>query len=202
MIKNNLKILITGGGSGIGAALAKSLSEDGNTIIICGRRVGKLTEVSKTNNNIFHFPCNVSNEKDVIDFSRIVKEKFEYIDVLINCAGLFGAIGRFDKTDSYMWKKTFEINTFGVYLMVKHFLHLLLKSNVKKIINFAGGGAFGTFPNYSAYATSKAAVVRLTENMAVELADLGVQINCIAPGFINTVISHVVYSTTKKRDIC
>lgn len=186
MKNKNLRILITGGGSGIGAELTRDLSAEGHSVVICGRRAENLKEVAEANKNIYYYVCDVSDEESVIAFSNFVKNKFDYIDVIINCAGLFGAIGRFDKTDSKMWKKTFEINMFGVYFITKHFLDILLRSNVKKIINFSGGGAFGVFPNYSAYAVSKAAVVRFSENMAVELADLGVQVNCIAPGFVAT----------------
>lgn len=184
----NLNILITGAGSGIGAALAKELSENGHSLMICGRREKNLREISKAGRNIHHHVCDVSDEKSVIDFLHFVERKYEHLDVIINCAGLFGAIGRFDRTDFRLWKKTFEINMFGVYLVTKHFLPLLLLSDVRKIINFSGGGAFGTFPNYSAYAVSKAAVVRFSENMAVELADMGVKVNCVAPGFIATEI--------------
>lgn len=191
-------ILITGGGSGIGAALTKELSADGHSVIICGRRAANLEEVAKTNKNIYYRVCDVSDEESVIAFLNFVKSKFNYIDVIINGAAVQGAIGRFDKTDSKMWKKTIDINLFGVYLITKHFLDLLLHSNVKKIINFAGGGAFGTFPNYSAYAVSKAAVVRLSENIAVELADLGVQVNCVAPGFVDTEIHRATLEAGKE----
>jgi 3-oxoacyl-[acyl-carrier protein] reductase len=87
-----------------------------------------------------------------------------------------------------LWKQTIDINLFGTYLLSKHFLALLMRSERKKIINFSGGGAFGTFPNYSAYAVSKAAVVRFSENIAHELKDHGVNVNCIAPGFVATEI--------------
>ena len=81
--------------------------------------------------------CDVSIEREVIFFRDYVKTKFSHVDTIINCAGVQGAIGRFNRTDSNLWKKTFEINTFGTYLSTKNFLPLLLKSNVKKIINFA-----------------------------------------------------------------
>ncbi|MBI2339352.1 MAG: SDR family oxidoreductase [Deltaproteobacteria bacterium] len=181
-----LKILITGGGSGIGAALAKHLSTLGHSVIICGRRRERLEQVASTNSGIRHHVCDVSNENSVATFADFVGKQFDALDVLINCAGLQGEIGRFDRTDSKKWKETFEINVYGTYLVTKHLLPLLLKSKIKKILNFAGGGAFGNFPNYSAYAISKAAVVRFTENSAEELAGLGVQINCVAPGFVAT----------------
>ncbi len=140
MKEKKLNIVITGGGSGIGAYLAKTLSSDGHNVVICGRRVSNLKETKKKAGNILFFKCDVSNEKSVRKFFNSVSKKFNHLDVIINNAGIFGAIGRFDQTDSKLWKKTFDINAFGVYLVTKNFLPLLLKSDVKKIINFAGGG--------------------------------------------------------------
>ncbi len=188
MKNRHLNILITGGGSGIGAAIAKALSADGHSVIICGRREKNLKEVAGKNKNISYHVCDVSEEGDILKLLEFVRERFARLDVLVNSAGIFGAIGRFDKTDPKLWKRTFETNTFGTYLVTKHFLGLLLRSDTKKIINFAGGGAFGTFQNYSAYAVSKAAVVRFSENIAEELADEGVKVNCVAPGFVATEI--------------
>ena len=167
--------------------------------MICGRRVSKLQKIVENNNNVTYFPCDISNEKDVLEFVSDVSKDHDCVDVLINCAGLFGAIGRFDQTDSTEWKETIDINLFGTYLLAKHFLPLLLKSDIKKMINFSGGGAFGTFPNYSAYAVSKAAVVRLSENMANELEKLGVQVNCIAPGFVATEIHDATLKIGKNK---
>jgi NAD(P)-dependent dehydrogenase (short-subunit alcohol dehydrogenase family) len=186
MEQKQLNILITGAGTGIGAELAKNLSIDGHKIIICGRRISRLREVAKSSKNIKYYICDISNENQVKKFNDLLKRELDHLDVIINNAGIFGAIGRIDRTDSKLWKKAFEINTFGTYLITKYFLGLLLKSEAKKIINFAGGGAFNAFPNYSAYAVSKAAVVRLSENAAFELKELGVKVNCIAPGFVAT----------------
>jgi NAD(P)-dependent dehydrogenase (short-subunit alcohol dehydrogenase family) len=160
----------------------------GYSVIICGRRIKKLEEVASTNDLINFFCCDVADEDQVVEFANHIGLEHGYIDVLINCAAHLGAIGRFDQTDSQLWRKTIDTNLFGTYLVSKHLLPFLLKSDVKKIVNFSGGGAFNSFPNYSAYAVSKAAVVRLSENMADELAELGVKVNCVAPGFVATEI--------------
>ena len=194
-----LNIVLTGGGSGIGAAIARILGKDGHKVIICGRRENKLKKTAKSSTNILYKKCDVSNENNVLDFLNFVKSKFNYVDVLINCAGIFGEVNRFDKTDSKLWKKTFEINTFGTYLSTKHFLKLISKSNKKKIINFSGGGAFSPFPNYSAYAVSKAAVVRFSENLATELKDLGITVNCVAPGFVATALHEATLKAGKEK---
>jgi NAD(P)-dependent dehydrogenase (short-subunit alcohol dehydrogenase family) len=194
-----MNILITGGGSGIGAAIALELDKESHSVIICGRREFNLKNIAEKSNSIKFKTCDISNEKEVILFKEYVKKIFSYVDVILNCAGLQGAIGRFDKTDSKLWKKTFEINTFGTYLISKYFLQLLLNSKIKRIINFSGGGAFNAFPNYSAYAASKAAVVRLTETIAEELVEEGVSVNCIAPGFVTTEIHNATLSAGKSQ---
>lgn len=192
-------ILITGGGSGIGAESAKQLSSEGNVIIICGRTIKKLKEISRYSSNIYYYQCDVSDEENIRNMYKYVNNNFDRVDVIINCAGTLGEIGRIDKTNVDNWKKTIEINLIGNYLIIRYFLKLLLKSEIKKIINFAGGGAFNTFPNYSGYAVSKSGIVRLTENTAEELRNKGVKINCISPGMVNTDIHKKTIKAGKKK---
>jgi NAD(P)-dependent dehydrogenase (short-subunit alcohol dehydrogenase family) len=177
-----MNILITGGSSGIGKYLAEALSKK-NTIITCSRSNKKLF-FTKKNINITNYFCDISNENSVINFAKELKIK--KIDVIINCAGTYGGIGKFYNIEFNSWKKAIETNFFGIYLICKHFLKFFKKSKIKKIINFSGGGAFNAFPNYSSYATSKAAVVRFTETIAVELKSKKISANCIAPGFVAT----------------
>tara|TARA_B100001059_G_C17735815_1_gene528794 strand:- start:85 stop:891 length:807 start_codon:yes stop_codon:yes gene_type:complete len=176
-------ILITGGTSGIGESLAQNLSVK-NTVIICGTNKKKLYK--DKNFNIKSYKCDVSDEKSVIKFSKLLNKKYKMIDVIINCAGTYGAIGKFSELSFKNWKKAIEINFFGTFLICKYFLKFFKKSKIKKIINFSGGGAFYAFPNYSSYATSKAAVVRFTETIAEELKLEKISVNCIAPGFVST----------------
>lgn len=191
-----MNILITGGSSGIGRYLAKTLSEK-NVVITCSRSSTKIFQ-EKHNFNISNYYCDVSNEKSVIKFAKLLKNQ-KKIDVIINCAGIYGAIGKFYNIDFNKWKKAVETNFFGTYLICKYFLKFFKKSKVKKIINFAGGGAFNPFENYSSYATSKAAVVRFTETIAEELKSKKISVNCIAPGFVATNIhKQTIISGPKK----
>lgn len=179
-------IVITGASSGIGAALAKYLSDAGHVILACSRNLERLTATFSNYPKVTFFVCDASNEFDVSRFVAAISEKTTHIDVLINCAGGFGAIGAIDKVDSDAWMRTITENIFGTFLPSKHFLPLLQRSEAPQIINFSGGGAFGPFPNFSAYACAKAAIVRLTETIAVELSPYGISVNAVAPGLIRT----------------
>jgi 3-oxoacyl-[acyl-carrier protein] reductase len=180
--------VITGASSGIGAALTRALASDGWALYVCARRADKLDQVTEGNTLAFGYPCDVSRENQVKEFVAQVREKTSHVDALINCAGGFGCIGPLLQTDSGDWFRTIEVGLYGTYLMTKHIIPLMKRERGPRIVNFSGGGAFGPFPNYSAYAVCKAGVVRLTENLAVELAAAGISVNAIAPGFVATPI--------------
>lgn len=181
-------IVVAGASSGIGAAITRELSGAGTALYVCARRTDRLTEVTQNNTIAFGYHCDVSKEDQVKDFVGEVRKQAPQIDALINCAGGFGSIGPTIHTNSDEWFKTVKTVLFGTYLMIKHVAPLMIGERHPRIINFSGGGAFSPFPNYSAYAVSKAAVVRLTENLAVELAPSGIAVNAVAPGFVVTEI--------------
>lgn len=181
-----LRIVISGASTGIGAKLVEALATDGHMLFVCARRGAFLDLVTRGQTVAQGRACDVSDEEQVQSFLTWVRGLSPYVDALINCAGKFGAIGPLDTTNSTEWLDTIRVNLFGTYLMVKYTLPLLSKSPDPRILNFSGGGAFSPFPNYSAYACSKAAVVRLTECLGAELAPRGIAVNAIAPGFIAT----------------
>jgi NAD(P)-dependent dehydrogenase (short-subunit alcohol dehydrogenase family) len=194
-----LRIIVTGATSGIGAALVSALVGDGHQLFVCSRRTERLADLESRYPSLTVVPCDVSDEKQVKRFVGTVKEKTSDIDVLINCAGSFGEIGPLERTDSAAWWRTLEVNLFGTYLMIKHCLPLLERGTKPRIINFAGGGAFSPFPNYSAYACSKTAVVRLTECLADEVQAKGITVNAIAPGMVATELHHATLAAGEER---
>ena len=184
-------ILITGGSMGIGLVVAEKCAEEGASIIIAARSKEDLLKAASSikkisNNKHNYYSLDVSNLDEVKKFSEWVNINYSKIDGLVNCAGIYGSIGKTPEIDLDLFKKTLEINFLGTVYMSCVFTPLIHSETKKKIINYSGGGAASPFPNYSAYATSKVAIVRFTENLSLELAEDNFDINCIAPGFVVT----------------
>jgi NAD(P)-dependent dehydrogenase (short-subunit alcohol dehydrogenase family) len=184
----SLNVIITGASSGIGAALARDLAAAGDKVYACARHLDALEQLASGYAGIAVRSCDVADEGQVVQFMEWVARQTRSVDALLNCAGVLSPIGQIASTDSEEWFHTLRINLFGTYVMIKHAIPLLEGSPSARIINFAGGGAFNPFPNYSAYACSKAGVVRLTECLAQELAGRRISVNAIAPGFVATPI--------------
>jgi 3-oxoacyl-[acyl-carrier protein] reductase len=128
----------------------------------------------------------VSNRPDLQGMVAATLERFGRIDVLINAAGVYGPIGPFARVNLDQWTAAIEINLMGTVFAIHAVLPYMLVQRKGVILNFSGGGAVQPLPRFSAYGTSKAAVVRLTETLAEEVKESGVRINAIAPGAVDT----------------
>ena len=183
-------VLITGGGRGIGEAMAYAFAKEGANISLSARTISDLEKVQK---NLIKYGikthihiCDVSNTKEVKSWVDTTLQKFGKIDVLINNAGIYGPIGPLADNNLDHWIQTIEINLLGTVICMKVVLPTMIKQQSGVIINMSGGGAVSPFPRFSAYSTSKAAVVRLTETIAEEVKEYNIRINAISPGAVNT----------------
>jgi len=173
--------VVTGGSGGIGKIIAKALHDNGFEVTLVARNEENLKKAAlEIGENVSIFPCDVS------DYSLIELffNKLEKLDVLVNCAGISGATGPFIDSALKDWLKVLETNLTGTINCCKAAIPKLEEGERGKIINIAGGGAAFARPLRSAYATSKAAVVRFTEELSLELKNTDV--NIIAPGMHNT----------------
>ena len=184
-------IIITGANQGLGLEMAKHFYKLGANIIICARNNEKLNNVKKIlkknkSQIIIVEKCDVSKFKQVdVFFDKIIK-KIKKIDILINNAGIYGPKGKIETISWKDFKKTFEINLFGSIYLIKKIVPHFKKYNQGKIVQMSGGGATSPLPYFSAYATSKAGIVRFIENTSKELESYKIDINAVAPGPINT----------------
>ncbi|MEW6702087.1 MAG: SDR family oxidoreductase [Bacteroidota bacterium] len=184
-------IIITGGSLGIGLEIAKKCAEEGARIIIAARNendlmnaVEELKKISQ--NDHVYYVIDVSDLKSVKDFANWCEKERLEINGLVNCAGIYGPIGKTTEIDLEEFRRAVSINFFGTVYMCSTFAPLIKPKTKKKIVNYSGGGAASPFANYSAYATSKIAIVRFTENFAIELQEENFDVNCVAPGFVAT----------------
>jgi len=190
---SGLNAIITGANRGFGFEVAKKFVEEGASIVICGRdadhvnrAVDTLQKLSSSQQTVIGLPIDVSKEDDVKKLIDTALNKLGRIDIVVNNAGVYGPKGLIEDVDSGEWISAININLFSVFFMCKWILPHMKGNNAGKIINLSGGGATAPLPRISAYATSKAAVVRLTETLAEECKEYAIEINAIAPGALNT----------------
>ena len=189
MALKNKVALITGGSGYIGKAISRAFLREGAKVMLIARSVDELlaakNELSDGFKSVEIYKADVTDSTDVKNLVKKTLKIFGKIDILVNAAGIYGPIGSSLDVDFDKWKQTFEINVFGTFNLMQRVLPIMIKKGRGKIINFSGGGD-GPFPRFSAYNSSKAAVVRLTETMAAEVKDYHIDINAIAPGPVNS----------------
>lgn len=182
--------IITGAGRGIGEAIAHAFAQNGANLVLLARAVQEVErvarETAKRGVTSIALAGDVSKRPDVLRMVAVALEKFGRIDILINAAGIHGPIGPFEESNLDDWTAAIETNLMGTVFASHAVLPHMLLRRKGVIINLSGGGAVQPFPRFSAYGTSKAAVVRLTETLAEEVKESGVRINAIAPGPVNT----------------
>ena len=189
MALKNKVALITGGSGYIGKAISRAFLREAAKVMLIARSVDELlaakNELSDGFKSVEICKADVTHSTDVKNLVKKTLKIFGKIDILVNAAGIYGPIGSSLDVDFDKWKQTFEINVFGTFNLMQRVLPIMIKKGRGKIINFSGGGD-GPFPRFSAYNSSKAAVVRLTETMAAEVKDYHIDINAIAPGPVNS----------------
>ena len=190
---NKKVAIITGANQGLGLQIAEHYINNGASIAICARNESKLFDVKKnleknisSHQKIFASTCDVSNFEEVNKFIDRVYNELGSIDILVNNAGVYGPKGKIENINWSEWVKAIEINLFGSILMTRAILPFYKKKQRGKIIQLSGGGATNPLPNISAYAASKAAIVRYVETLAEEVREFNIDVNAVAPGALNT----------------
>ena len=185
----NKNILITGANQGLGLELAKYFSNLDANLIICARNKKKLNSIKKLfskKKKVIIEKCDVSKKREVDVFFNKIFKKMKYIDILINNAGIYGPKGKLENLYWQDFEKTININLLGSIYFIKKIIPHYKKRKKGKIIQMSGGGATSPLPFFSAYATSKAGIVRFIENISKELLPYKIDVNAVAPGPINT----------------
>lgn len=191
-------ILIFGASSGISKYFLKNSKkiEKFNIILTSrsNRNLSKLKKEFSYNNKIIYFKVDASKDKDIINLrDKIAKFK---IQIIINFCGDIGEGGKITDLSKFKWKNSIDNNLTSFFYISKYFIPILLREKKPIFLNFSGGGGLLPQPTLNAYSASKAAIVRLIENISVEFKKLN--IIAIAPGAINTKIFKILSSQKNK----
>ncbi len=176
--------VITGASSGIGAATAQLLADNGYRVIAAARRTDRLNELAKSNSEIEAFALDVTDQASVDSLATHLSGK--PVAVLINCAG-----GAFDfdpvtESDPEIWKKTFDINVVGSVRMVKALTPLMISHGRGHIVLISSTAGHRAYENGGSYVAAKFAETSLAETLRLELNGKPIRVTEIAPGMVKT----------------
>ena len=192
--------VVTGGGSGIGAAVARRLAASGAKVVVVGRRKERLDEVAKAiGGGARGIPCDVSKPEAVSALASEVGS----CDVLVNNAGIARS-APLAKTDDAMWAEILGANLTGTFLCMRAFLPGMAERGWGRVVNVASIAGKAGMAYTSAYCASKHGVLGLTRAVALECARKGVTVNAVCPGWVDTEMTDFsvanISSKTKMSD--
>jgi len=185
--------VVTGASQGLGAEIARQYIINGASVILCARNAEKLAEqkamlepLLASGARVITVAGDVGECADVDALFARVQSDFPRLDILVNNAGVYGPMGNIEDVDMDEWIDAIRINLFGVIYACRAAMPMFRAQRYGKIINISGGGAANPMPAITAYAASKAAVVRFTESLALEARADRIDVNAIAPGALVT----------------
>lgn len=185
--------IITGASQGLGRAIAEAYVAAGANVLLCARDGQLIQDVraelmsrAMPEQRVEVVAADVSNVADVQRLAETAFALFPQVHVLVNNAGIYGPMGPIEDVDWAEWVRAIEINLMGSVLCCRALVAHFKAHRYGKIVQLSGGGATQPLANISAYAASKAAIVRFAESLALETKDLGIDINAIAPGALKT----------------
>jgi uncharacterized oxidoreductase len=188
---DNLKVLITGGSSGIGLALAKKFIENNNTVIIIGRNLSKLEKVKVEIPKIHIFQIDVTDDAEVRMLVDDIDEKFDGIDILVNNAGIMNLIDAGnEENDLQKQMQEIEINYNSPIRLLHYFLPQLKKSKNAVLINVSSGLAYVTFSQAPVYSGTKSALHFWTQAIRPQLKPHNIKVVELLPPVVDTPLAH------------
>lgn len=187
------RALITGASQGFGLAVARAFVEAGADVMLCARSAERLDEARQElvrlaggQSRVLARPADVSDPGDVRQLVQTALAELGGLEILVSNAGVYGPKGPIEQVDWAEWSRAVAINLLGTVLVCREVLAHFKARRHGKIVLLSGGGATKPLPYLSAYAASKAGVVRFGETLAEEVREFGITVNSVAPGALNT----------------
>jgi NAD(P)-dependent dehydrogenase (short-subunit alcohol dehydrogenase family) len=179
-----LRVLVTAGASGIGAAIASAFAETGGKIHICDIDDAALAALQKSSPNWQASKADVADEMQVASLFEIQREKFGGLDVLVNCAGIAGPTAGVEDITEEDWNRAIDVNLNGQYRCLNHAVPMLRQSKLANIICISSiAGRMGV-PWRTPYVATKWAIVGIVKALAIELGPSDIRVNAVLPGIV------------------
>lgn len=183
-------IYVIGASRGLGELCARSFANDGWTVVLGARSENRLRQISAEINEdggiAVPLVIDVSNSDSVSDFFEMSEKQAGVPDAVLFLAGKYGPFGRTEDIIPSEWLTTIQTNLFGAFLVLRESLKSMEGKANGHVLLLSGGGATAPMPTISAYASSKAGLVRLVESVALEQSPNGIRVNALAPGLMAT----------------
>lgn len=191
--------LVTGATGGIGGAIATALHAQGATVAITGRNEAKLNELAATLKDRVHvIPADLSSSEAIDALVKSAEEKMGQVDILVNNAGLTkdGLSMRMKDED---WQEVLDVNLSAPFKLARAVQRGMMKRRFGRIINISSVVGVTGNPGQCNYVASKAGLIGWSKAMAAEIASRNITVNCVAPGFIATAMTHVLTDEQKEK---
>jgi NAD(P)-dependent dehydrogenase (short-subunit alcohol dehydrogenase family) len=190
--------IITGGSRGIGLACAEALARAGAKVVIAARKPEQLDQAAagivQAGGEALGVAAHTGDDAAVQRLVQTTIDRFGGVDILINNAATNPHFGPILSADDGHWDKTWDVNVKGYFRMAKACVPSMRERGGGRIINIASVAARRPHPGMGVYCVSKAAVVMLTQVLAVELADAKINVNALTPGFVKTKFSSAIWT--------
>lgn len=198
--------VVTASTDGIGFAIAKSLAENGASVVVSSRREKNVSEAvkklqSEGHSKVTGIVCHVGNANDRKKLFEEAVTKFGGVDILVSNAAVNPAVGPVLDCEEEIWDKIFDINVKSAYLLAKEAVPLIRKRGGGSIVFVSSIAGFQPFKLLGAYSVSKTALLGLTKAASQDLASDNIRVNCLAPGIVETKFSAALTSSEATRQV-